>query len=376
MKEYTVQLVWCRTLGVKVSIPVRVFSVQLFCLLIVACATVSDSPPNENTSPTKETAKTETTKESPDNITRKTVFEPLQTTRDGSKPVYGSDNRIELVYADAAWCHAGASIAAVFNKRQLTYKPDNTWSLENPQQLGDDGWCPGQRFSSQPVGASCTATLIAPDRMVTAAHCISSPSDQHSALPTCDNTVFVFDYKSNASGYVNTRFNNQQIFFCKEVLDNNGFADADWRVVKLDRTVDRSPLKLLREFPDDLQQLPLTVIGHPLGLPVKAAINGQLRKPVNDKYFLANIDAFEGNSGSPVMIRLNTHTAVVGMIIGGESDYVLNDQAQCKVTRACNGVDCQGEQILSASLFADYASNTSNPEQLYSLTAKGSPVCY
>lgn len=377
MKEYTAIAVWRRIVGARFSITASVLTAQLFCLLITACAAFEFVPPNKNTTIITDLTKTDTAQTTQgNNINGNAKIQPLPAKGDGSKPVYGADNRIELIYADAAWCHAGASIAAVFTKSQLTYEPNDTWSVKDLRQLGDDGWCPGQRFSSQPTGARCTATLIAPDRMVTAAHCISSPSDQHSALPSCGNTVFVFDYKSNANGFVTTRFNNNQIYFCKEVLDNNRFADADWRVLKLDRSANRAPLRLLRELPDDFQQLQLTAIGHPLGLPIKATINGQLRNAESDHFFLANIDAFEGNSGSPVMIKINSHTAVVGMIASGESDYILDEQAQCKIARACNELDCRGEQVLSASLFSDYASNTSVPEQLNSMAAKGLPVCY
>ena len=50
--------------------------------------------------------------------------------------------------------------------------------------------CPDERFAAQPANADCSATLIAPDIMLTAGHCINS----------CGDSRFVFDYYVTAGG--------------------------------------------------------------------------------------------------------------------------------------------------------------------------------
>ena len=57
------------------------------------------------------------------------------------------------------------------------------------------------------------------------------------------------------------------------------------------------------------------IIGHPFGLPMKVAGNARVES-IDDNYFRASLDAFRGNSGSPVF-RADTHAAI-GIYVRGE----------------------------------------------------------
>ena len=47
--------------------------------------------------------------------------------------------------------------------------------------------CDDERFFSQPTPGFCSGTLIAPDLILTAGHCMNNPNG-------CAGTVFVFNY--------------------------------------------------------------------------------------------------------------------------------------------------------------------------------------
>jgi len=55
------------------------------------------------------------------------------------------------------------------------------------------------------------------------------------------------------------------------------------------------------------------MIGHPSGLPQKVAVNASVRSLEGAAYFYTSLDAFQGNSGSPVFDR-NTGE-VIGILV-------------------------------------------------------------
>jgi DNA replication protein DnaC len=92
---------------------------------------------------------------------------------------------------------------------------------------------------------------------------------------------------------------------------------TDWALLKLDREVACDPLPLnLNKVADKIE---LYMLGHPNGLPLKFTYNGKLEGNTESDFFECKLDAFRGNSGSPV---LNKETnQVVGILIEGNTDY-------------------------------------------------------
>lgn len=79
---------------------------------------------------------------------------------------------------------------------------------------------------------------------------------------------------------------------------------VDWAWVQLDRpVVGRVPLKI--DFSSVKASTELYMLGHPTGLPVKLARNAKVKKKDHKDYFEADLDAFKGNSGSPVFNKKN-----------------------------------------------------------------------
>ena len=96
----------------------------------------------------------------------------------------------------------------------------------------------------------------------------------------------------------------------------------------------------------------VTVVGYPMGLPVKIAANGQVRS-LESSFFVANLDTYGGNSGSPVFNTLalvNGHLVVEGILVRGEDDF-LAISSPCRISKRCPVHGCRGEDVVYADEF-------------------------
>ena len=66
-------------------------------------------------------------------------------------------------------------------------------------------------------------------------------------------------------------------------------------------------------------------------------------------HFVANLDAYGGNSGSPVF-NSDTHE-VEGVLVRGDTDFVL--QGGCRVSLVCPTTGCRGEDCTRVTEFAN-----------------------
>ncbi len=205
--------------------------------------------------------------------------------------------------------------------------------------------CESEPFRSQHVFAQCTAFLVEDDVIVTAGHCINTGS-------RCESSMFVFNQALyDVNGRI-TVIDKNNLYSCSEVIARryDPSQHVDIAIVKLDRAVVNStPLDIYKNE----QLLPdtdLTIVGHPSGLPLKIASNGAIMPNSGDSFFRATLDAFAGNSGSPVF---NTETGVVaGMHISGEIDYVKT--GDCWVSKKCSNEECAGEVVMRSSAIQEF----------------------
>jgi hypothetical protein len=227
--------------------------------------------------------------------------------------IYGDDNRQEVYdYPDRAIVALARSTVAIFKKSDLTSVGKlisvPTTSLQETLDV-----CPNERFKDQPAGAICSGFLVAPNKVVTAGHCVPSPAD-------CEKLSFVFDYRMIDGGIAQTSFRPGQVYSCKKVLGQvYESLGRDFAVIELDRNVvDRSPVKLANNSNLSAGK-DVFVIGHPAGLPVKITDGGTIRR-VTDEHFVTNLDTYGGNSGSAVF---NARTLEVeGILVRGARDFV------------------------------------------------------
>ncbi len=91
------------------------------------------------------------------------------------------------------------------------------------------------------------------------------------------------------------------------------------------------------------------MIGHPVGLPTKFAGEAVVRSNQQSAFFVANLDTYGGNSGSPVF-NSDTHE-VEGILVRGETDFV--PQGGCNVSLVCPTSGCRGEDCTRTTEFSN-----------------------
>lgn len=255
------------------------------------------------------------------------------------KVIYGEDNRVApSEVTNTTLKTISNSTAAMISWSKMNIDGD-TVDLSDNMALAEDSYfniCSNQRFADEINPANCSGFLIADDVLVTAGHCIRSQSD-------CENSAWVFDF---VSGDKNKKLSkSKSVYKCSKVLATtlNSYGDKnDFAVIKLDRPTGRKVLPIRSEG-KVAANADLYVIGHPSGLPQKIAGGAGVRNNGYDKYFVANLDTFGGNSGSPV-IDLKSGQ-IEGILVRGEKDYTYDDDLGCNVVYECANDGCRGEDV-------------------------------
>jgi V8-like Glu-specific endopeptidase len=257
------------------------------------------------------------------------------------KTVYGSDDRLDYnEVKDQAKTDLIDATAAMIPSSLIT-EMDNITSRIKGKTLQQYGICEYEKFYNQVAAADCSGFLIAPDIIVTAGHCIRNNAD-------CSYWRWVFDYRVSTSYRNGRKFRlpTKKIYNCKEVIasEYSEREGVDYAVIRLNRPVlDREPLKI-RKIGSVTKEDKLVVIGYPSGLPVKYAGGAKVLSNDHSKYFLTDLDTFNGNSGSAV---LNEETGIVeGILVRGNEDYeyVRRKGKRCLIPKVCTSKDdCEGE---------------------------------
>jgi V8-like Glu-specific endopeptidase len=249
--------------------------------------------------------------------------------------IYGQDTRQDLYQVkDPTLLALADSTIALFQASDVTIQ-DGAAQLRTQNYGEAYGLCKEEPFFSQGVGAFCSGSLVAPDVIMTAGHCVPSADE-------CAGIKFVFGFDVKKEGVMPDSVPESQVYGCKELIgrEQNGHG-ADWALVRLDRKVaDHQPVKL-NLAGTIVNGAPVMVIGHPAGLPTKLAGGAHVRDASPDGYFVANLDTYGGNSGSPVF---NESTGLVeGVLVRGENDFV--QKGDCQVSNVCPVDGCRGEDV-------------------------------
>lgn len=263
--------------------------------------------------------------------------------------IYGEDNRQDVYeVSNPLLITLSESTAGMVDHLSLKKnKKDSTYSIQDVYNLGPSlNLCSSERFTEQPLLATCSGFLVGEDILVTAAHCFFDME-----VDICKTSSWVFDLKMENSNYINlSSIPKDNVYKCKEVLKTRMDDKYDYAIVKLDRkVVGRKPLEF-RKTGKIKNEANLVTIGHPTMLPLKITDSGKVLSNENDAFFETSLDAFQGNSGSAVF---DSETGLLeGILIGGKTDFVpsrTGDYNSCQVANVCseNGEECLGTDNLS-----------------------------
>ena len=267
----------------------------------------------------------------------------------GVKMIYGNDDRSDYYAAPVPMRQLADSTVSLFKAGAVA--ADGTLTLENYAKAYS--LCKTERFSDQSVGAFCSGSLVGPDLVMTAGHCITSASD-------CANTKIVFGFAVKKAGVLPVKAAPDDVYSCNKILAQMFTSTTDYALIRLDRAVVKhSPLRL-----DTSGKIAvgdnLVVIGHPNGLPEKIAGGASVRS-VNDIFFVANLDTYGGNSGSPVF---NRDTRLVeGILVRGDTDFVADPTATdgCRISNRATDTGGKGEDVTRLSLVLPFITKAAVP---------------
>ncbi|MBD3298853.1 MAG: hypothetical protein GF341_09380 [candidate division Zixibacteria bacterium] len=230
--------------------------------------------------------------------------------------IYGDDNRLDIyAVTDPNVLKLAQAACLVVSTSELSDNGDGTYTLDAVPWTSQSGWplCSDERFRGQLNAGFCSAYLVGDDIIVTAGHCVSASS--------CGSSAFVFGFQQvDSLTGPSLTISEDDVYFCSGIIDQVLSGDFDHCVLQLDRpVVGREPLPIRRSGSvSDGDSL--IVVGHPVGLPMKAA-GGAIVQNANGptEWFQANLDTYGGNSGS--LVANLTDFTVEGILVRGATDF-------------------------------------------------------
>jgi V8-like Glu-specific endopeptidase len=272
--------------------------------------------------------------------------------------IYGQDDRLDMYQVtDAMHRELADSTVVLMRRSSIQQNASGELAISAPRWGTARNMCSNERFADQPSGGFCSGSLIAPNIMLTAGHCITSES-------ACASTSFVFGYAVNREGlYPRTTVSNQ-VYNCASIIRREQVGSgADYALIRLDRAVqNHASLRIANrttqmEAPNGTG---LIMIGHPAGLPTKVEAGGRIRSNSPSGFFVATTDSYGGNSGSAVFNAVTGE--IEGVLVRGEQDYV-STSAGCSVSKVCAEGACRGEDVTKVSAFLPFFRTIEQQEQ-------------
>ncbi|MFT5355912.1 MAG: S1-C subfamily serine protease [Polyangiales bacterium] len=254
--------------------------------------------------------------------------------------VYGDDDRVEVHAHPSPVLRsvAESAVAVHLNNGALDESNPANIRVTYSRTLGEaKDLCPGERFAEQIEPGVCSGTLIDDQHILTAGHCVDEADD-------CDGTTaWVLGFRVQPDGSI-APIVADDVYRCAQVLayrDDN----ADHALIRLDRPVRGHTPATVRVFEAGLPLgTPLTLMGHPNGLPLKIASGGTITySDPGGEDLLATLDAFSGNSGSGVF---NDAGELVAILDGGDTDYIEN--GDCSIVNVISVPEDDGESLTYA----------------------------
>ncbi|MGZ3634056.1 MAG: trypsin-like serine peptidase [Parachlamydiaceae bacterium] len=182
-------------------------------------------------------------------------------------------------------------------------------------------------FQDEPSLGTGTAFFVGgPNNnlVLTAGHCVCKEKTSIEDPEFKEKMRLVFGFTMQSKGNCNLNIQKNKVCKIKKVVDFSKNAMGDWALLELEEPLTHiHPLKM--DFKNLVsEQQNIYMLGHPCGLPLKLTECGsvQVAGDGENRGFQAKIDAFAGNSGSPIFDKETKK--VIGILIEGNEDYDSN----------------------------------------------------
>lgn len=243
--------------------------------------------------------------------------------------VYGTDDRVEVFnHPDTDLRRiAEESIVALVPAFRISKESDGTYALSGGLLEDVEDLCPDELFGNQPTAAACSGVLIDDDLVLTAGHCIGSHTP-------CDAYGYVFNYHLEDPTRL-AAIRDEDVYECAQVVSRGvplgRDQTPDFAIIQLTRPVEgvHAPASIRPATPLREQES-LAMIGFGSGLPAKIDSGGAVADPRAEQldFFIANVDAFQGQSGSATF---DSENRLAGILVAGRTpDYVTLDGETCQ----------------------------------------------
>ncbi len=136
-------------------------------------------------------------------------------------------------------------------------------------------------------------------------------------------------------------------------IKQQGSQNEDWVVLELEENVnDIKPLRTIRDS-QIKEKAKLYILGFPLSLPQRCGKGKVINNELNDISMKTQVDAFIGNSGSPVFSE--DDNTVVGMYVSSGDDFNMqNTQNVTVVMDGENGKNTNTDRVLKIPSEANF----------------------
>ncbi len=274
------------------------------------------------------------------------VYQEMRYTGNQDRIIYGADDRRDIYeVSDQFLLGLAQAAVVVVDNSELTDNGNGTFSLNTGRWTAA---CTNEPFYNQMRIGFCSGFLVGTDIIVTAGHCANAGDVGSIAF------VFGFDQQAVGTGPgadPEVIIPADNVYFLTQMISHSLGGGADHAVCRVDRgVVGRTPLPVRRSGVVTVGE-PLVMVGHPAVLPKKIDDGGEVKNANGSNlFFMANVDAYGGNSGSMVV---NHNTGVIeGILVRGNTDYV-SGPGGCLLSNQCPDSGCPTwEEISKTTTFA------------------------
>lgn len=258
---------------------------------------------------------------------------------DTTAVIYKGDTRQEISSQNTAEIAFARAVAAMFSPDKLKNLSPTRYALKTYRLSQAYPLCPNERFLEQPLLGYCTASLISPNQVLTAAHCVDSKN-------SCSEAHFAFGWDQEKA--TTLEISESEIYKCQRILKiEQSTKGMDYAIIELDRPVaDVTPLKIAESTATLTAGTKLLSLSYPLGLPLKKDVATVLSNDISRINFKVEVDTFKGSSGSPL---INSQGEIVGILSRGMDDileddiYRIQKEGGCLNFNTCAAGTCFGE---------------------------------